>query len=149
MEEQDVMDQVEEALRQSMSRWIGEPTPPDLNIMRDQLARALQVLRLEKWVEEILDRSAQLVVGVGSAQEMESILKSLDTEEVDYLWEKFGDGIPFLKFEWSKRHDFIMGWSISAVDSSPGRGTNATIEFQPMTPLKQINIEINLPVEPS
>lgn len=130
-----------------MSRWIGDPKPPDLNIMRDQLARALPVLKLDKWVEDILERSVQLVVGVGSAYEMESILKGLDIVQIDYLWERFGDGIPFLKFEWSSRNNFITEWSVLSVDSSPGNGTNATIEFKPNHPLKQINIDIDLPVE--
>ena len=144
MNDQDVMDQVVSAIRQAMSKWIGAQVPPDLDFMRAQISKVLPVLKPDKWLLDIIDRSMQMTFGVGSAREMERALKSLTDSQIDFLWEKFGDGIPLLRFEWSLRHDSITAWQVDAEEGRPGEGTNATINMSPKHPLKYVKLELEL-----
>lgn len=144
MTDEDVRDQVVAAIRQAMSQWIGAQVPPDLDFMRAQISKVLHVLKPEKWLLDIIDRSMQMTFGVGSACEMERVLKELSDSRIDYLWERFGDGIPLLKFEWSLRHDLITAWEVADEESKPGEGTNATINMSPKQPLEYIKLELDL-----
>jgi hypothetical protein len=144
MNDQDVKDQVIAAIRQAMSQWIGAEVPPDLDFMRAQMSKVLSTLKPEPWLLDIIDRSMQMTFGVGSAREMEQKLKALQDSQIDHLWERFGDGIPLLKFEWSLRHDLITAWEVAEEESKPGEGTNATINMSPKQPLKYIKLELDL-----
>lgn len=143
-DEEDIKEQIMAAMRQAMSQWIGAQVPPDLEFMRAQISKVLAVLKPDRWLIDIIDRSMQLTFGCGSAREMERVLKELTDAQVDFIWERFGDGIPLLQFEWSRRHDLITAWEVAAEESRPGEGTNATINMSPKKPLEYIKLELDL-----
>lgn len=142
---EEIKKKITDAIRDGMAHFIGAESPPGLAVMQGHLANLLAGLNPDVWVADILGMGLKLTVGAGSAKEMETMLKGLSVEQIDYLWESFGDGIPFLKFEWSVRHDFIDKWRVASEKNMDGNpGTEAEIEFVPKHPLNYIHINTKL-----
>lgn len=145
MDEEPKVDEIKEELRKTLKEFIGEAPQPD--VLKEKVGQIVQRLfdaQMTPRVRQIFHDSAMVNFGLGSAKELEKLLKEATDQEIDWLWGQFGEALQLVKFEYCLRHDMILSWRVTKDEWTKDGSKETLVEFEPKKPLKYIKIDLTL-----
>lgn len=89
-----------------------EPMNPEVQAITDEVFERIQEINIWDLEKELLKLAIRVHYGLGDTMELERKLKDAPTETIDRLYNRLGDSVPFIMYEYMVRHDLLTRWEV-------------------------------------